>query len=127
MTGLRHLGPNPYIPHPGMDSMATAIPPKNKPPKTNPTELIRGVGAAGIDLSRDLMKPLFSVLRVIFVLIILGAVIGLLITSIADIVGAITTTSTNNTTADLLRGVFGLIVAIVGLTLVVRKVLEAAR
>lgn len=75
----------------------------------------------------DVSNTLGGVLKVILVLLILGATIGLLMTSIADIVNAITTTTTNNTTADLLRPVFGLIVAVTGLFLIVRKVIEAAR
>jgi hypothetical protein len=70
---------------------------------------------------------LSSILKVIIVLTLLGATVGLLLTSIADIVTAVTTESTNNTTVDLLRPVFGLVIAAAGLFMIVRKVLEAAK
>lgn len=95
-----------------------------KPRKMNAFEFLRTYGFVGLT---DFTKPLASILKVVVVLIILGATAGLLFTSIADIVSAVTTNSTNNTTADLLRPVFGLIIAVTGLILIVRKVLEAAK
>lgn len=80
---------------------------------------------AFLDLG-DISGTLSGILKVIITLSVIGATVGLLFTSIADIVGQFSTGSTNNTTADLLLPVFGLIVALAGVFMIVRKVVAAA-
>lgn len=74
----------------------------------------------------DISSTLGGILRVIITLAVIGATIGLLFTAIADIVGAFSTGTTNSTTADLLLPVFGLIVALAGVFMIVRRVVAAA-
>jgi hypothetical protein len=77
-----------------------------------------------IDLG-EVNKAFTGVLKIVIILTIVGATIGLLITSIADIVHTITTETTNNTTVDLLRPILGLIVAFAGLFAIVKRVFAA--
>lgn len=74
----------------------------------------------------DIMGSLSAIIKVVLTLTVIGATIGLLFTSIADIVGEFSTGSTNSTVADLLLPVFGIVVALAGVVMIVRRVLAAA-
>lgn len=81
---------------------------------------------AFLDLN-SITGSLTGIIKVVAVLTIIGATIGLLFTSIADIVNVFSTGTTNSTTADLLLPVLGMVVALAGVFLIVRKVFEATK
>ena len=74
----------------------------------------------------EITGTLSGIVKVIVVLVIIGATVGLLFTAIADIVAAFASGTTNSPVADLLLPVMGLLVALAGVFLIVRLVFKAA-
>ena len=68
-----------------------------------------------------------AVVIAIVVLLILAALADDFITAIADVVGAVEGGTTNNTTADALLPVFGLLIALAGVFAIVALVMRATK